>query len=77
MEIKTLDHYMISKALIESKRNGNICFREQSILDNFDHAEIEQQSGFKTAWIYDVEGNAFQIVVFVKDSHHKIGDITN
>lgn len=77
MKINNLNHYMIYNAIVEAKRRETLAFREKAIIKDFAYAEIEQQTGFKTAYLFDTDGNGFQMVVAVKESHHKLGDITN
>lgn len=77
MIIYQKDHYLLQRAVQTAKQMDYIGFREQDILDNFAYFETEQQTGFKTADVYDGAGNGFQIVVRSSVAHQAVGSITN
>lgn len=63
----------IKKALsVVKKTTGG--FREKEIIRNYESSKYS--NGGKTAEIYGLDGNGFQVVVKAFNSH-KIGDITN
>lgn len=62
----------IKMALQVVKQTGG--FREKEIIRNFESFEYSNEG--KTAEVYGIDGNGFQVVVKPFNGH-KIGDITN